>query len=467
MMSPGERMLAIATPVVAMAAVGAGLGLGSSGAVRAAVVFGARAAQAKTGLSWQVLVEQEEHGLREPVADVPVEVEARAGARTATWSGRTNPDGVAESIVGLPVDDGVELEVRSSGVVLASGLAPPPPARRETQESPWSRFARREGPVVLDVAVVGARVAPGFGADVWVRAQDAVSHQPVPGATIEAQEDPSLASVTRGARTDSRGWCHLVVTPVGLAIGLELEARTPDGRKGTWIGGLFASPGAAAITTRARWSPDEPVEIDVSAPPTRSAVYVEIDDASGRAWATWSALAPSQGFPPRAGIRAPGLPAGLYWAVAASDATGASALGSGTSARPFFVAASDDAALALGGDPEACAPARDLREMDRALSTCLALAVPRPVERWKALDGFDAQRARSARRRSHGLALALGAVGLAVLLEAALILRSAASARIDLGTARPAERQRWSVAVAVLAGLLGFALLAAFLARLA
>jgi hypothetical protein len=54
-----------------------------------------------------------------------------------------------------------------------------------------------------------------------------------------------------------------------------------------------------------------------------------------------------------------------------------------------------------------------------------------------------------------------------VLLEAALILRSAASARIDLGTARPAGKLPWSVAVAVLAGLLGFALLAAFLARLA
>jgi hypothetical protein len=466
-MSPGERLLAVTTPVVAMAAVGAGLGLGSSGAARAAVVFGAREAQARTGLAWQILVEEEEHGLREPLAGVPVEVEARAGGRTATWSGRTNPDGIAEAMLGLPVEDGVEVDVRSSRSVLASGLGAPAPPRTETPASPWSKFARREGAIVLDVAVVGSRVAPGFGADVWVRALDTATRDPVPGAEVEAVDDPSLASVTRGARTDSGGWCHFVVTPVGLAIGLELEARAPDGRKGKWTGGLFASPGAAAIATRARWTPDEPVEIEVSAPPTRSAVYVEVDDAGGRAWATWAALAAAPGSTPRATIHAPKLPGGLYWAVAAGDARGAAALEAGTSARPFFVAASDEAALTMGTDPEGCAPARDLREADRALATCLALAVPRPVARWKVLDGFDAERGRGARRRSQGLAVALGAVGLAVLLEAALILRSAASARIDLGAAGPAEKLPWSVAVAILAGLLGFALLAAFLARLA
>jgi hypothetical protein len=153
--------------------------------------------------------------------------------------------------------------------------------------------------------------------------------------------------------------------------------------------------------------------------------------------------------------------------VAAGDATGAAAVEAGTSARPFFVAASDDAALSLGSDRDGCTPARDLREAERALATCLALAVEQPIARWKALDGFDVQRARGARRRSRGLAVALGALVLAVLLEAALILRSAASARIDVGVAGPGDRQRWTIAVAVLAGLLGFALLAAFLARLA
>ena len=122
-------------------------------------------------------------------------------------------------------------------------------------------------------------------------------------------------------------------------------------------------------------------------------------------------------------------------------------------ARPFFVAASDEAALAFGTDPEACAPPRDVREKASAGLACLALSAIAPAPRWMALDGFVMQRALDRDARAKGLAVALGALAIAVVLEATLLLRAAAG-----GRAR-------TVAVAVLVGLLGFALLAAFIVR--
>ena len=126
---------------------------------------------------------------------------------------------------------------------------------------------------------------------------------------------------------------------------------------------------------------------------------------------------------------------------------------------------SDEEALALGPDAETCALPRDARENARAIDSCLALAVAAPVPRWVALDGFAAQKVRDAERRGRGLAVALGGVAIAVLLEGALLLRAAALGRLVVdGVA--ASGRRWTVAVAILTGLLGFALLAAFLVRL-
>ncbi len=152
-------------------------------------------------------------------------------------------------------------------------------------------------------------------------------------------------------------------------------------------------------------------------------------------------------------MQAPGLAPGLYWAVASADPAGAALLGAGTIARPFFVAPSDDAALSLGMDREACAPARDPRETGDAVSSCLALSSIAPVPRWIALDGFAMQRALDREARARGVAVAVGALAIASVLEGMLLVRAAANSRTR------------TVAVAVLVALLGFALLAAFIVR--
>ncbi len=213
------------------------------------------------------------------------------------------------------------------------------------------------------------------------------------------------------------------------------------------------SPGAPGLDVAPREDPGAEIAIGVTMPTVRGAAYVEIDDAAGRAWAAAPVPAAQPDGTSTVTAKAPGLAPGLYWAVAAGDPASAASLSAGTLARPFFVASSDEAAFAYGTERAACAPPNDPRETASALSSCLTLSAITPAARWTALDGFVMQRALDRAARARGLAVALGAIAIAILLEAALLMRAAAG-----GRAR-------TVAVAVLVGLLGFALLAAFIVR--
>jgi hypothetical protein len=469
-----ERLLLVLTPAVAMTAVGVGLHLGGRGSVRAAVVRGALPSAAATGLAWQVVVFDENQGARETAPGVPLEVVAHATGVDSTWRGVTNDDGVAE--VELPIADarGLSLEIRSGDQVLARGEASEAPATKlPAPPVGWIRFARREGAIALDVALLGARAAPGFPADLWVRATDPTTHAPVPGAsvTLDPADSDGLYSETGAhaspaSRTDSRGWAHLVVTPIGLAVTAALQARAEGiasmlaktaTHTGTWVGGLFMSPGAPHIDVASRVAPQTAVRLVVTTPTIRSLAYVEIDDPHGRAWAATPRLRPGTDGTSRAEVEAPALAPGLYWIAAAADPAGAATLEAGSSARPFFVAPSNEAALATAAatasDRDVCAPPRDPREAPGAVDACLALAPIAPVTRWTALDGFVLQRTLDHEARQKGLAVGLGALAVAVALEAILLLRAAVGGRVR------------TVAVAVLVGLLGFALLAAFIVR--
>lgn len=492
MTSRVERWLLVVTPAVAMATVGIGMRVGAGEKTRAAMVYGAPDAHAGTGQAWQLGVFDEERGVREPVRLEGIDVFARAGTSEIRWKVATNEDGVAELAMPLKVPP-EELEVSAGGKVLVSGRAqagpapsPPPPMHA------WARFARRTGAVSLDVALLGQRAASGFPANLWIRARDAATGQPREGIAIHVESDPGLTPAAPQVTTDALGWAHLVVTPMGFSVPLLLHAEyagaqtgPPGDNSGEWAGGLFISPGGAHIEMQDRYAPGKPIALEVTAPTLRPTAYVEIGDAAGRAWAVAAPLpapAGSSGQMPRVALQAPPLAPGLYWAVAADDPTGASKLGPGTIARPFFVAASEEAALAFGTDPDACAIPPG-GATDRVVSACLALVAPAPVARWVALDGFAFQRAREARQRARGLAIALGAIAIAAVLEVLLLMSMVTAARAHLRAAAaeqdaqdqadgdaPAATLRpgraWGIAVGLLVAMLGFALLGAFLVRL-
>jgi hypothetical protein len=229
---------------------------------------------------------------------------------------------------------------------------------------------------------------------------------------------------------------------------------------------LYAAPGGAQIAARPRSAPDEAITLEITAPTARRTAYVEVDDRRGRAWAAALDLEAVPDGSAHASVVAPKLAPGLYWAFVASDPGGAASFGAGVTARPFFVASSDQAALAIGArdegalaaaSAEGCAARRDVREDAGALWPCLALAQPTPAPRRVVLDGTAGQRVLQARRRARGLALALGAIVIAALLEVTLLVRSSTRSAGRLG----------SLLVGLLVALLGFALLASFLARAA
>jgi hypothetical protein len=472
-----ERALMVVTPMMTMAVVTLGMRWGADSAERAAVVVGAPLSGAGTGLAWQVLTFEEDHGMREPIAVPDVSVAARAAQREAHWHGATNEDGAAEVLLAIGDARRVALEVRAGGALLAAGDAEVPGSLDGLgPPTAWTRFTRREGTVALDVAVLGQRVASGFPASLWVHATDPTTHAAIAGATIEPEQDASLSSDPAQAQTDSRGWAHVMATPMGHAVALTLHARTPQGKTGLWAGALFVSPGAAQLSARDRYSPDEEPALDIVMPNVRTTAYVEIDDARGRVWASAVPLAAREGGLPGASIRAPHLAPGLYWAVASSDPAAGAQLGPGTSARPFFVASSDEQALAYGTDRAECAPPHDPRELARALSSCAALVRPTSVPRATVLDGFAAQHAQRARRRARGMALSLGAIAIAMILETVLLLRTARRARMRLNAAASEEElvgelgderagRAGKLGIALLVAMLGFVLLAAFLVR--
>jgi hypothetical protein len=260
----------------------------------------------------------------------------------------------------------------------------------------------------------------------------------------------------------------VTVTAVGLTLSLQVRAQAPDGRWGTWSGGLLASPGAPELSARLRWPAGEAANLALRTPSARTIEYVEVDDATGRVWAQPVDLAIAADGTASAKVALPALPRGLYWIFAAGDPEGASDLGAAAAARPFVVAESDRDAMALLPDGD-CAAGGD--DTGAALGGCLASAGAAPVRRRLALDGFVAKSSRRAAKRARGVAISVGAILVTMVLEAALVLRAARRTQLGLSTRLPESRGTLQIstaaagAVAVSVVLLGLALLAALLLR--
>jgi hypothetical protein len=470
-----ERVLRVAAPVLALTTVALALRWGAPSPLRAAIVKGSPPANAGTGLAWQVLAIDESHGAREPVVGMPMRAVARQGTEERDWSGTTNRDGVAEMSLGLARPEGMHLEVYAGGDLLASGeVAIPGALVRRGPGSPWARPARRDGPILLDVAVLGQRAASGFPASIWVRATDEATRHAAAGVTIEPEKSGSFVPASPTATTDARGWAEVVATPWGHAVSMFFHARAADGRTGDWAGALIVSPGAPEVRVPARVVADEAPVVEVVTHTTRPTAYIEVVDAQGRAWAGSLAYPSEESAASRVVATLPRLAPGLYWAIADDSPAGASELAPGTAVRPFFVAASDDAALAFGRDAAECAPPSDIRATGRALSVCLALAPAPPAPRWVALEGFSERYKKESAKRSKGVAFALVAIVSGAILEALLLVRAAMRARARLRVLENAEEgaeanfvtRGWVAVMVVLVAMLGFAMLAAFVARM-
>jgi len=197
--------------------------------------------------------------------------------------------------------------------------------------------------------------------------------------------------------------------------------------------------------------------LTVDVPTVRPLLYVEVDDAQGRAFAAALKVSATPGTMPRASVLLPPLSAGTYWVVTAGEPRGAESLEVGTIARPLLL--------------------RDGEPLDHCEAGArLAVAAAAPFRKWLALDGMSGKRAVDDGQRSRGLVLAWGALAVAAVLEAMLLLRATGRARKEMAgveaaladgeAVAPRLASRFSAAnlvLGILLVLLGFALVGSLL----
>jgi hypothetical protein len=455
-----ERGAMVLVPLAAVATLALGLRIGSAPPLRAAVMFGAPPSKDRVGLAWQLVTLLDDRGVREAISLDHVSVVARSGGQEARWEGGTNSDGVAEvwlDLRGVSTGEAVSLEVRTPGerAPLAEGVASwPADATRDAAPGPaFVRPSKQTGPLVIELAVYGGRLAPGFPVGVWIHVRDGSTGQGVAGATIEADAEPGLALSATRATTGRDGWTELRANAEIHVVALGLRASSSSGASGQWYGALPVAPGGAFVSMPTTIPAGAPHTFDVLISTVLSRVYVEVDDAVGRAFA---ASPPVTRGPEgaRAVFDLRALGPGTYWLVTAGDPRAAESLAGAAIARPFVVAPS-------GGD-SAGSPA--LR---------LATLAPPRFARSLVLDGLPGKRAADGGRRRLGLGLAFGSLLSAAILETLLILRVVRRSGRELaalaGEAHEAEARlenrfnAASVVVGILIAVLGFALLAALL----
>ena len=250
----------------------------------------------------------------------------------------------------------------------------------------------------------------------------------------------------------------------------ERRAHRAVGRRALRLAGC-----GAARRRNERVSPEEEPVIDVVVPTVRATAYLEVDDAKGRAWAAAIPVRGAPGEMPRATVRVPQLAPGLYWAVEAGDPVGRR---DARARAPWRVPSSSRRATRRRSRSAptrtTCAPpARSAGDGARRqrLPRAGGGDARAPVDRARGLHdaaragrGEACARAGSRARRD----LRRGGPRGRSCFCAPRSRRARSSARVEASDGERTGRlvgRAWTVGVGLLVAMLGFALLAAFLAR--
>jgi hypothetical protein len=458
-----------AIPMIAVATLALGLRIGATGDVRAAVVYAAPPAAMRSGLAWQIVVVREARGIPETIPDLAIVVTARAHGQEVTVRGKTSADGAFEAalpLAGVAPGEPVDVRVVEDGAppetpALAEGVARSA-ARVDPQGEAVPGFlspTKREGPVGLDVAILGGKLVVGFPSSVWIRTIDRATGTPLPRVVVAADPEPGLEAPQPRATSCESGWAEMPMVARGHVLGTSLVVHGEGGKESRWFGPLPVAPGSMQAAVPQEVEAGRALAIDVVSPTVAKLAYVEVDDAVGRVAARILELGLEPDGYRHAAFEIPPLDEGLYWLVTAGDPRGAETLGGAAIARPFRVRKGD---LARAGACE-----------DRAR---LALTQARGFPRAPALDGIGAARARDGKTHRRGIAIALVGLFAGAVLEILLVLRARANAErdatrlagaLDEAAIDAGERNkvlagaRGAVAIGLGLALLGFALLAA------
>jgi hypothetical protein len=414
MMSPRvEKLVALAVPFIALGTVATALRLGGSSRIEGARVYVGRPGVGYPGVALQLVTVTEEGGVPEIDKGVHVDVVATAHGEEARWQGVSNSEGVAEAWLDLPhsrADERLQVKVTSgAGAVLAEGAVDFAPAGDKSEGAAEALpAAHRAGDLKTDVYILGGRLVAGSTSTVLLHVEDTKTHAAVRRATVETTPEPGLIVQRAPPPTNEDGWTSAEVEPSFLVAGWTLTVHPPAGNEpaSTWYGSLPISVGATHARLPFAIAADTPFPLTLDLPPASTPVYLEVDDADGRDFAT-----PLEaGADNQAHATLPPLHAGLYWLVTSSSPRGVETMTGSTLARPFRATPSAD-------------------EDPLVSSAKLVTRKPPHWTRHMALDGLALPRAHLVTQRRRALAIALGALVLAMMAEGVLIGRAASRSR--------------------------------------
>ncbi len=445
----------LATPALSFGTLAVALGVGASSETLAAIVYGAPPGAHHTGLAWQVDVMFEDRGVREIKPHLPIAVHAEWKGNSRDWKGTTTHDGAAEvwlDFSSITVGDSIDLTITTDDAekkILARGFAvvPAPSGNVRGNVTRTTLTPIRRERDDLDVAILGGALASEFSSEVWVRARDHQLHprlddhhdpNAVSGAHVQILPVDGLSIATNDAVTDDEGWAKLDVTAKTLAVEATIQLNF-KGIVSSWTGAFPIVLGA----TRASITQDDAGNLHASVTRplvTKSDAYVEIDDDVGRIFGDAVPLAADQNDFASAQINLPKLDPGNYWIVSGSGPRAAETMSAGTFAIPFRV-----------GE-------KGLEPSTGELAQRHAGGFPRAV----VLDGFLEARRVAAQRRHRGISIAFAALAIGAVVEALSILRAARAGSNVKATWITGKTGQMAIGVGV--SLLGFALLAAFVA---
>ncbi len=462
-----RTVLMVTAPLASLMTLALGLRIGAEAGVHAVSVSATPRSPSVSHGYLRLTAYYDETGVKETVelAELVVTVHVRDNDQVETT--KTNTDGILDVPVELPADigDDEELLVRVNrkaepfplveGRIKASVLAP----EKNTSTLGYRalRPTKQAGDIVVDLSVPDGRVAAEANTRAFVRMRRDGAPPANPKVEL-APEGGMEGSVVRVCPKEGMAELSLVATFPITGIGIVVtDGEGADKKNGEWFGAVPVAMGAPRVQLPASEPADVPFHVEVRASNARAGVYVVIDDAKGRAFSDYKPLHVTTSGAESATVDVPALPEGLYFLTASGDPKAIDALDSSAVARPFLVRKSP---------PDVCS-------LLDALTPAAA-----PLKRVPVLDGLYVRRQGDRQKKRRGLFLGILSLTVASLLEIVLLLSAAKDARSDLAARMSEvlnedeaagidadERRSSSVprmAIAILIGLLGFALIGAF-----
>jgi hypothetical protein len=303
---------------------------------------------------------------------VPVDgltVTASAGGQAVPpWSGATDADGVAEARLeaAAPLHGPVDVVVKRGEVVLAEGRIALGRTARHSFQLGTIRGAQRGDLFIRVDAVRGLFAAPFADvADVQVLLPGGAPA----GAGVEVKAELTGGNVTpESAQTDARGMVRFLIEPLAQTVDLAIDATAAGsaqgagpGKTGHWEGALPVGTGTIWLDA-SRWEAERALRL--VAPTKRSAAYLSVYGENGRVFGAVVPLARDERGLFGGSVTLPELrqPRLLYAVVAADPLE----QGAGTAAWPVTPAVGAPTAVPLQTLLDGL-PAADRRESGRVV----------------------------------------------------------------------------------------------------